>query len=248
MRKKRLLLLLLVAIVAFSLVGCEKKYTPDPAVEQFLNTGLTAEKAYAAISKAGYTELRTVQDKQGNIKGTYSSVVQIDKSDADNLSLSIHQKFSGDYVEKDVEETTSTLEKVGDEYVYTVVAKYSNLVNPSTKSEKLSVEDAATLVQSIVYSNNEVYDEGLYYGDLFMLRIYKYPPEFFYVDTEANLCVFDGKIYVRQDKSGDMKLYQTTKINALGLLVSTTERYESVKNDYVMTCEITPTYEYVTTA
>ena len=246
MKTKRFVLLLIVVVVAFSLIGCEKKYTPDPAVEQFLNTGLTAEKAYAAISKAAYTELRTIQDKQGNIKGTYTAEVEIDKSNPDELYLRIHQKFSGEYLDDNVEQTTSTLNKVDGSYVYTIETKFVNMSATATTSEQLSDDDAATLVQSIIYSNNEVYDEGLYYGDLFMLRIYKYPAECFYVDTEANLCVFDGKIYVKQESTGNMRLYQTTKINALGLLVSTVERYESVPNDYVMTCEITPTYEYVT--
>ena len=248
MRKKRLLLLLIVVLVAFSLTSCDKKYTPDPAVEQYLNTGLTGEKAYAALNKAGYVETRTIQDKQGNVKGTFWSQVQIDKTDADNLSLSIRQVFEGEYVENNVEETNSTLAKTDGVYVYTVATRYTDVSGEVKNSEELSDTDAAALVRSIVYSNNEVYDEGLYYGDLFMLRIYRYPAENFYVDTEQNLCVFDAKIYIRQDSTGNIKLYQTTKINELGLLVYNSEKYESVSNDYVMTCEIIPSYEYVTTA
>ena len=245
--KKLTVIVLLVLLITVVLAGCDPKYTPDPAVEQYLNSGLTGEKAYAAITKAGYIEYRTIQDKQGNIKGTYKSEVQIDKSDKDNLFLSIHQQFTGEYVENSVEETTSTLTKGENGYVYTVVRKLTISATPTTNSEQMETSDAEAFVQSIVYSNNEVYDEGLYYGDLFMLRIYRYPAESFYID-EDNLCVFDAKIYIRQDSTGNIKLYQTTKINELGLLVYNYEKYESVSNDYVMTCEIIPTYEYATTA
>ena len=246
--KKLTVIVLVVLLITVVFAGCDPKYTPDPAVEQYLNTGLTGEKAYAALSKASYTEARTIQDKQGNIKGSFTSEVQIDKTDRDNLFLSSHQLFEGDYIENNIAETTSTLVRQQDSYVYTVVTTYASTGNQITNSEKFDDDNAVALVQSIVYSNNEVYDEGLYYGDLFMLRIYRYPAETFYIDEEENLCVFDAKIYIRQDSTGDIKLYQTTKINELGLLVYNSEKYESVKNDYVMTCEIIPTYEYVTAA
>ena len=248
MKKKRLLLLLLVVLVAFSFVGCKTKYTPDPAVEQYLNTGLTAEQAYESISSVSYVEKRTNEDKQGNVKGTLVSRVEMDKSDPNNLTLTINQKFEGEYVENNVVELTSTLQKVNGKYVYSVTTSYSNVVSSAKTDKEMSDEDAEALVKGVVYTNNDAYDLGLYYGDLFMLNIYQYPADFFYVDTEENLCVFDGKIYVKNDNTGDMKLFQTTKINELGLLVYSFERYESVPNDNVMTCEITPIYQYVTTA
>ena len=78
--KKRLVIIAVLLLIVLTFAGCEKTFTPDPAVREFLDTGLTAEKAYSRIAKAGYKETRTVQNKAGEIKGQLISEVQIDKS------------------------------------------------------------------------------------------------------------------------------------------------------------------------
>ena len=247
--KKKLVLVLVLLLIALTFTGCERDFTPDPAVREFLNTGLTAEKAYSRIAKASYTEERTLQNKQGQIKGQLNTEVKLDKSDEDNLYLYIHATFSGDYVEEKVVERTSILSKVDGSYQYCVETVYENVSEPKKTTETMKEEDAVNLITAVIYVDNGVYAEGLYYGDYFLLRIFKFPAESFYVDVEQNLCVFDeGMLIKGYDDIGEVKLFQVTKINELGLLVYNSERYESVESDYVMTCEIIPTYEYKTTA
>lgn len=247
--KKKLVIVLALLLIVLAFAGCERDFTPDPAVREFLNTGLTAEKAYNSIAKASYTETRTLQNKQGVVKAQFVSEVSLDKSDEDNLYLYIHTVFSGDYIENNVAERTSTLSKVDGVYEYRVTTKFASTGTTNQTKEVVDEEDAINLITAIIYVDNGAYAEGLYYGDYFMLRIFKFPAESFYVDTEENLCVFDeGMLIVGYEDIGDVKLFQVTKINELGLLVYNSERYESVDKDYVMTCEIVPQYEYKTTA
>ena len=101
MRKKASLILLLVLTVCL-FAACSREYTPDPAVKQYLNNGMTAEKAYTQIARASYVETRTLQNKAGDVRGSFRSEVSLDKTDADNLKLTIHSVYEGDCVEDDV--------------------------------------------------------------------------------------------------------------------------------------------------
>lgn len=242
MKKSALVILLILVIVVFA--GCEPHYTPDPAVEQYLNTGLTAEKAFARLNKAGYTEERTTLNKQEQQTAKTTVNVQADYSDRENVTLVIEQSYEGNDVVDGIEHSLAVLQRNDEgKYVYTTTSKHSGSDEPSVKREEMSDADAFALAQSIVFSNNEVYDEGLYYGDLFMLYIYQYPAKLFYVDSD-NLCVFDAKLLIpRADV--DIKMTQLTKINQYGLLVYSYEKYQRADDEIVLISEITPSYEYL---
>ena len=245
MRKKASLILLLVLTVCL-FAACSREYTPDPAVKQYLNNGMTAAKAYEKIATANYVEIRTLQNKLGEVRGRFRSEVSLDKTDADNLKLTVHSVFEGESIEDDVTEMTATLAKLDGEYKYTVEKTLTNKSEPVITVEDMKQEDAQNLVVAIIYTNNGAYDEGLYYGDLFMLRIFRFPPESFYVDTENDLCVFDEGMLIKDYFDlEDVELYQITKINRLGLLTYNYEKYVGTKSDYLLISETTAHYDYL---
>ena len=245
MRKKLSLILLLLFVLCL-FAACERKYDPDPAVKEYLNNGMTAAKAYEQINTAAYTETRSIQNKNGDVSGTFRSEVTLDKSNADDLKLTIHSVYEGECIENDVSEMTATLEKVDGAYKYTVEKLRVGSDEPNVTVEDMQQEDAQNLIVTIIYTDNGAYNEGLYYGDLFMLRIFRFPPESFYVDTEQNLCVFDEGMLIK-DYQGleDVELHQVTKINQLGLLTYNYEKYIGTKSDYVLESVTTAHYEYV---
>ena len=235
---------MLLAVVVL-LVGCERNFTPDPAVEQYLNTGLTARAAYDKIAKASYTTTLSLQDKSGVEKGRNVQQIQFDKSNGESLSYSIHQTYTGEYVENNVVEMTATLQKVGENYNYTVVTYYLNNDTPVQNVTVVDDSFALDLVTAIVYVDNGVYNEGgLYYGDFFMQRIYKYPTRSFYVDEQTNLCVFDEKMWVEMNSIGKVLLHQKIQINQLGLMEYFYEKCDSSDYDYVLESETVVTYVY----
>lgn len=239
--KRFFVTILAVVLTVFVFVGCEKNYVPDPEVEQYLNTGLNADKAFAKISDCSYRSKLTLSNKQGEVMGEQTDEVTFDVSDKDSLSLVIKQTFTGRYVVNGVTKQTVTLQKQDGSYLYKTVADAES----QNKQQTVDAEFANDLITSLVYSDNGVYsDGGLYYGDVFMLKIYKYPAESFYVDKENNLCVFDEKMRIKRDGEGDVLLYQTTKINADGLLVYDFEKYESQEKDYVLVSELFAEYGY----
>lgn len=240
--KKTLTLVLTLLILLAALVGCEKDYVPDSAVEQYLNSGLTAQKAFDALSSVSYQTITTVLNKNGDEQGKQVNNVQFDVSDRDSVTLSMTNVYSGSLIEEGVTEQTVTLSKQGDKYVYQTVTN----VPSKNSSKEIDSQVAIDLITALVYMDNGAYDaSGLYYGDIFMLKIYKFPAKSFYVDEEEDLCVFDEKMIILRDDLGDVRLYQTTKINRLGLLMSSYEKYESVNQDYVMVSEIVANYNYV---
>ncbi len=243
-RTVNIVVLMLALLLVF--VGCEKNYTPDPSVEQFLNTNISGKKAYDSLKSAHYTTNITVQNKKGETNGTESTEVFLDITDSKNLVMEMHQKFSGSRIKDDITSVDVILKRVDGKYIYDATTVTSESKNVKTEMKD---EDAEKLVETFIYSDNGAYDEGgLYYGDLFMIRIYKFPPESFYVDEENKLCVFDEKMVMEREDTGKVRLYQTTKINELGLLVSEYEKYESVDGDIVMIVEMQPEYAYITTA
>ena len=228
------------------MAGCERNFTPDPAVEQYLNTGLTATAAFNKIAKANYTTTINLQDKNGAEKGSNVQTVSFDKTNADSLTYAIHQTYSGEYVEDGVVEMTATLKKVGETYNYIVESYVIGSETPTKTSRVVDDKFALDLITAIVYIDNGAYNEGgLYYGDFFMQRIYKYPTRSFYVDEEANLCVFDEKMWVEMNSIGKVLLHQTIKVNELGLMEYFYERCESSDYDYVLISETVPSYVYI---
>ncbi len=246
MKKKFAAILLLLAVLCM-FAACSKEYDPDPAVKEYLNNGMTAEQAYSRIATATYTETRTLQNKQGVTKGNFFSEVFLDKTDENNLRVKIHSVYEGECVEEDkVTDMTAELSFSEGKYVYTVTKKLLDSDVPVVTKEIMETEDAQNLLVAIIYTDNGAYSEGLYYGDLFMLRIFRFPPESFYVDTEENLCVFDeGMLLKEYYDLEDVELHQVTKINSLGLLMYNYEKYVGTKSDYVLISEITPTYTYL---
>jgi len=240
--KKIFAIILLCTLFAVTFAGCEKKYVPDPAVEQFLNSGLTAQKAYDKLANVSYSSVSVTQNKSGEEQGRQTDDVVIGLSDKKNLSLTIDQTFSGSYVVNGVTNQRISLIKSASGYVY------KKETNVPAKNEERGVDEqfANDLVRSLIFTDNGSYsDSGLYYGDMFMLKIYKYPPESFYVDAELDLCVFDEKMLIIREDIGNVRLYQTTKINRLGLLIYNKEKYEGVEGDTVLINEVNAAYKYL---
>ena len=245
-KKLTILIVLLVVVVAFA--GCEKRYTPDPAVEQFLGNGMTAEGAFAQIAKVDYKTTITVQDKQGNEQGTNVLEVEFDKS-GDSITYSAHQTYTGMYVSDNIVEVTATITKDESGYVYDTLTKYVGSNDPVHETKHVEDSFVLDLITALVYIDNGAYNAGgLYYGDIFAQRIYRYPTKFFSVNEQENICVFDGKMMFDVKGVGETILSQTIKVNELGLLLYFYEKYDSVKGDYVMNSETVPHYEYTTTA
>ncbi len=236
-KRRFIVVVALILVAVFLLCGCEKKYDPDPAVEQFLNNEQSGEKAFASIKTASYCTDETVKSKSGEIKGTSSMVVEFDVSDKTNYSLTITQDYTGSQIKDGITHSVAKLRKVETGYVYEVVT------NVSEKKDDVEDKFADDLVHSLVYVNNSAYDEGgLYYGDIFMLNIYKYPAKYFYVEEETNLCIWDMKVHIVYEETGDVLLTRKTKINKDGLIVYNYEEFESVEQDYILINETTATY------
>ncbi len=238
--KKLLLIILIVATLA-SLTACDfsKKYTPDPKVEQFLNTQLDGKKAMDKVATANYTVTEKQLKKDGTLLGSVTYTVQIDKTIAESLFVQIDHEYSGRYVEGGVTFQQVKFYKEGDKY-------YRKTSNNFTS--KVEVVDSAVVVDyltALFYVSNDAYDEGgLYYGDFFMLYIYKYPTDYFYVDEQSNLCVFDGKMNIFNNDSGNVHLHHVAKINEWGLLQSNYEKHESVTEDFIVESTLTASYTY----
>lgn len=221
------------------LIGCEATYTPDPQVEQFLNTGLSASSSYDAVATASYTDTKVLTDLQGNELGVSSCSVTINKADADNLSIVVEASFSGSYVEDGITRTRTELALADDGYIRTVQR------GDEVKRESLTEQVARDYVRSFFYMNNDAYDEGgLYYGDFFMLNIYKFQPLCFSVTEDGSMCRFYCLRHIDDGDVGKIALTQDTKINKLGLIVSNSERYESEQENTVLLATLTASYTY----
>lgn len=234
---KRLLATLLALVALACLVGCEKTYTPDAEVEQYLNTGLTAAKSYAAVATVTYsvTELRATLD--GKSTGAFVNEVSIDKTDENSLKMTISQQFSGEYVQNGVCNRVVELYRDQSGYVRKTTTN-------KEQKEALSETVAKDYVTSFFFVDNGVYKEGgLYYGDFFLLNIYKYPAEFFRVEGEY--CGFKCERNYNDSQIGAVKMNQYTLINKLGLLVSNTETYVSQEHNLVLSSVLTATYTYI---
>lgn len=226
-------------LVLLMCAGCEEKTVPDPEVEAYLNTEITAQKAYDAVAQVEYTVFQSQQNKAGEESGSYRYTVKIDKTDSENLYLQFTQQYSGDYVEDGITDKEVRLEKVDGKYQYVTVS------GSQTETEEVDDQFATDYVTAFFYVNNNAYNEGgLYYGDFFMLYIYKYPASSFSVDKENNLCVFDEKMDIQHSQTGNVHLHQISKINVWGLLESNYERYESMEQDMVLISELTASYVY----
>ncbi|MDE6441576.1 MAG: hypothetical protein K2L12_02335 [Clostridia bacterium] len=239
--KKIVIIATLILACVFS-VGCQKKYVPDPAVEEYLNSGLTAQKAFDKLSSCEYTSSEIFLGEDDEEKGRQVSRTTFSIEDKQNLTLVMEQTFQGTYVSEGVTEQTLTLSKRDGQYIY------CTQTNVPSKNQERQVDDkfALDLISSLVFIDNGAYDGGgLYYGDTFMLNIYKYPPESFYVDEESDLCVFDEKMHIKHESIGDVRLYQTTKINRLGLLEYDYEKYVSDDSTRTVISFVEATYHYI---
>lgn len=232
--------LAIVAVIALLFcTGCSRQTEPDPEVEAFLNTGISAEKAYESVTKVEYTVHQSQQNKAGEETGGYDLHVKIDKSNPDALYLEYEQKLFGDAIEDGVSVKGATIALVDGKYIYTTVN------GEQTKQQEAEEQFVKDYITSFFYKNNGVYNEGgLYYGDFFMLYIYKYPESSFSVDKENAQCVFNEKMNIAYEQTGNVRLHQIAKINAYGLLNSNYERYESVDQDMVLVSELKASYSF----
>ena len=230
---------ILSTILLGSVFGCAKKTVPDPSVERFLNTEISAQKAFDAVDVVDYTVTEQQTNKAGEVNGGYTFIVHIDKTDPKHLCLHISQEYVGNYVSEGVFHKEVLLERVNGTYCYTTQN------GSDRKTEEVEDSFATDYVTSFFYVNNNAYNEGgLYYGDFFMLYIYKYPATSFYVDNDTGFCVFDEKMDIQNKDTGNVHLHQVSKINRLGLLETNYERYESVNTDFVLCSELKATYTY----
>lgn len=239
--KKVLLIILIVTLLAiFTACDFSQRYTPDPEVEQFLNTELSGKKALDRVATVNYTVTESQQTKDGTVLGSVTYTVRLDKSVAENLYIQIQHDYIGKYIEDGVTTQTVTYYKQGENYF----RKTEN--NFTSKTENVDSAFVVDYLTSLFYVSNDAYDEGgLYYGDFFMLYIYKYPTDYFFVDKQNNLCVFDGKMNIFNDATGNVHLHHVAKINQWGLLVSNYERHESVKEDFVVESTLSANYTYM---
>lgn len=241
--KKTAIVLALLLVALLSLSGCEKQYTPDPAVEQFLNTGLTADKAYAQIVSATYTTTNRVQNAEGEETGVNTVNVSFDISDKDNPLYTNRQTYSGIYVQNDVAQSVSTVLKTADGFEFVTEKQLSDGSTDKT-SRNVDSQFVEDLIRSHVFEQNGVYAEGgLYFGDYFLQYIYRYPPEAFYVDEEENVCVFDAVVHVNNN-IGDTYIKQKIKINVFGLVTYYYEQYKNLDAQTTLTSETIPTYVF----
>ena len=239
--KKILLIILIVAMLGlFTACDFSKKYTPDPKVEQFLNTELDGKKALDKVATASYTVTEKQLKKDGTVLGSATYTVQVDKTDAKNISIQIENAYTGRYVQEGVTNEQVNYYKEGSNYFRKAITNFSS------KVEAVDESFVVDYLTSLFYVNNDAYDEGgLYYGDFFLLYIYRYPTEYFYVDEQNNLCVFDGKMNIFNDETGNVHLHHIAKINEWGLLQSNYEKHESVKQDFIVECTLTASYTYI---
>lgn len=222
-----------------ALSACSSATTPAPEVEAFLNTGVSAQGAFEAIKTASYTTSISYETKDGQVKGTSEYRMEMNKEDPQRLQLTLDRSFTGVNVVDGVEMQTITLEKDETTGMY----HYTTVVNGEKTVEEVDDTFALDFVTSLIYQNNGVYNEGgLYYGDFFMLYIYKYPTESFYVSEDGKSCVFDEKMFMSREDVGDVYLYQTTKVNSLGLMTYDYERYEGVEADYMVISQTNVAY------
>ena len=224
----------------FTACDLSPKYTPDPEVEQFLNTQLSGKKALDKVATVNYTVCEKQLKKDGTVLGSVTYTVQIDKSDANNLSIQIDHVYTGKYIQDNITTQQVLYYKEGSRYFRKITS------NLDSKVEATDETFVANYLTSLFYVNNDAYDEGgLYYGDFFLLYIYRYPTDYFYVDESNNLCVFDGKMNIFNDETGNVHLHHIAKINEWGLLQSNYEKHESVKQDFIVECTLTASYTYM---
>lgn len=235
MKKYAVLILCLVLVL---MAGCGAT-VPNPKVEAFLNTELDGEKSFNAVKTVEYSIRETQTTKKGEVLGIATINVTVDKSSDDDIELLISNSYSGCYIVDGVTQSGVRMTKATDGYSYITSS------GGEEKTESVDNAFASDFTRSLFFTNNEAYDEGgLYYGDYFMLSIYKYPETSFYVDDEQGLCVFDEKMVVNSEDAGEIQIHQISKVNEWGLLESNYERFESVEKDYVLISELLAKYTY----
>lgn len=238
---KKALPVIIAILLLVCLASCTPSYTPKPEVEAFLNTGLTGKKAMAQVKTAHYVEKATRISKEGTTLGEAIRDVTIDITTPGAYRMALVQTLSGDYIGEDGVTQQTIITEV-DNGAYRSVVK----VGDEETITPLTLEEAEGGITRQFYYDNTVYAEGgLYYGDFFMLNIYKWEPESFYVDEEKHECVFDQRMFFTpSDDVGEMRLHQITRINEHGLITSNFEEYTSVKTGLVLTSTIQATYQW----
>ena len=135
----------------------------------------------------------------GDESGSYVFHIMIANADPDNMRLEIIQDYYGDYIEDGISQKQVLLERVNGQYLYTTWN------GNEKKQEEVDDQFVVDYITSYFYRNNNAFNEGgLYYGDFFMLYIYKYPASSFSVDTENDLCIFDEKMDIRDEETGNV--------------------------------------------
>lgn len=120
---------------------------------------------------------------------------------------------------------------------------YTTRQNEAVKEETVEDTFAADYINSFFFTDNGAYKEGgLYYGDFFLLYIYKYPASSFFV--EGDTCVFDEKMEVYEGDGLPVLLHQRAVIDKYGLLQQEYERFESQEQDMVLVSALQASYEY----
>ncbi len=228
----------ILCLLLLPLFGCgEEKTVPDPQVEAFLNTELSGEKAVKAVSAVSYTVTEIRETKAGEELGRTEYTVTLNRGDEENLYLHILQTYSGTAVEAGIVQGEVTLKKEAEGYVYTTRQ------NEEVKTETVEDTFAVDYINSFFFTDNGAYKEGgLYYGDFFLLYIYKYPASSFFV--EGDTCVFDEKMEVYEGDGLPVLLHQRAVIDKYGLLQQEYERFESQEQDMVLVSTLQASYEY----
>lgn len=239
-RRKKAILLAVLCLLPLLLCGCgEEKTVPKPEVEAFLNTEISGEKAVKDVATASYTVTETRENKAGEELGRTEYAVTLDRSNEESLYLHILQTYTGNAVEDGISEKEVTLEKTETGYLYTT--RLDQEVNTEAVEDTFAVD----YLNSFFFTDNGAYKEGgLYYGDFFLLYIYKYPETSFSV--EGDTCVFDEKMSIYQGEDTPIWLHQRAVINPLGLLLEEYERYETEDSELILVSQLQAEYTYLT--
>lgn len=228
---------LAVAILSMCLcfTACQKSYKPDPEVEKYLNGNISAENAFNRVKTVDYTVSDVKKKNDGTIIGTTRTRTFVDKSDDASYKVEITITVSDGT--EDLSETKVFINRNKDKY------EYSTLKDGKAETKEVDDVFVSDFITKLFYTYNDAYYEGgLYYGDYFMLYIYKYPSKFFYIDEENDLCVFHQARFVEYKDMGTVTFIQQTKINRLGLIESNSETYESQEKDFSLTSTLDASY------
>jgi outer membrane lipoprotein-sorting protein len=204
MKNKHTHSLLILASVGLLVTGCSSSsYSASPEMKTFFD-GISASKAYNAISTVSVTVVYKSYDGNGDLVGTKNGGYEFSKGD----EYYLHKKYiyTGDQVVDDVTSSEYLGGQASDGLYYEW-----NITNGDTTSmTKTSILNGniQTAIQELVYINTGTYNTGgLYYGDIFMVNSNTFPNDAFVIDDEKETMSFVYKYAKKFTNESDQEDY-----------------------------------------